>query len=60
MTTPTLPHESEDLESTFLRDNSWKKSYADMILEVSIHDSSFGVGDGGMEEQPNQKSDIEE
>ena len=37
-----------------------KKSYADVIREVSIHDSSFGVGDGDMEEQSNQKSDIEE
>ena len=25
-----------------------------------MHDSSFGVGDGNMEEQPNHKSDIEE
>ena len=61
MTTLALPHESENPESTFLRDNSWKKkSYAEVIQEVYMHDSSFGVGDGDMEEQPNHESDIEE
>ena len=60
MTTPALPHEFEDLESTFLRDNSRKKTYAKVIQEVSMHGSSFGVEDEDMEEQPNHESDTEQ
>ena len=60
MTTLALPHEFEDPESTFLRDNSRKKTYAKVIQEVSMHGSSFGVEDEDMEEQPNHESDTEQ
>ena len=60
MTTPASPHESEDLENIFLRHNARKKSYAEALQELRMHDSNFEVGDGDMEEQPHHESYLEE
>ena len=60
MTTPALPHEPNDLENTFLRDNSRKKSYAEALQEDRMHDSIFEAGDGDREEQPHHESDFNE
>ena len=60
MTTPALPQTSDDLENTFLRDNSRKKSYAKALQEDNLQDSPLEAGNGEMEDQPYQDSDIEE
>ena len=39
MTTPTSLLNSDDLENTFLRDNSRKKSYAEILQEDNMQDS---------------------
>ena len=39
MTTPALPQTSDDLENTFLRDNSRKKSYAKALQEDNMQDT---------------------
>ena len=60
MTTPALPLDSDDLENTLLRDNSRKKSYAEVLQEDSMQDSFLEAGNGDMEDQPYHDSDTEE
>ena len=60
MTTLVLHHDSDDPESTFLRDNSHKKTYAKVIQENAMHDSSFRVGDGDMEDLSNHERGTEQ
>ena len=51
---------SDDLENTFLRDNSRKKSYAKVLQEDNLQDFPLEAGNGEMEDQPYQDSDTEE
>ena len=51
---------SDDLENTFLRDNSRKKSYAEVLQEDNLQDFPLEAGNGEMEDQPYQDSDTEE
>ena len=60
MTTPALLLTSDDLENTFLRDNSRKKSYAEALQEDNMQDSPFEAGNGEMEDQLYHESDTEE
>ena len=60
MTTPALPHEPDDPENTFLRDNSRKKTYAKAIQDANMEEARYGVGDEDKEELPNQEEDIEQ
>ena len=59
MTTPALTHQPDDPKNTFLRDNSRKKAYAEVIQEANMQEVRFGVGDGDKDELPNQESDTE-
>ena len=59
MTTPALPHELDDPETTFLRDNSRKKMYAEAIQDANMQEARHGVGDEDKEELSNQEEDIE-
>ena len=53
MTTPVLHQDSDDPKNNFLRDNSRKKTYAEVIQETTMHESSFGMGDGDKEDLSN-------
>ena len=43
---------SDDLENTFLRDNSRKKSYAEVLQEDNLQDFPIEAGNGEMEDRP--------
>ena len=60
MTTPTLPHEPNDPENAFLRDNSRKKTYAEAIQDANMQQAQYGVAGDNKEELPNQEEDIEQ
>ena len=60
MTTPALPQTSDDLENTFLRDNSRKKSYAKALQEDNMQDTPLEAGNGETEDQLYHDSDTEE
>ena len=60
MTTPALPLNSDDLENTFVRDNSRKKPYAEALQEDNMQDSPLEVGNRETEDQLSHDSDTEE
>ena len=60
MTTPALPHEPDDPENTFLRDNSRKKTYAKAIQDVNMQQARYGMGGDDKEKLPNQEENIEQ
>ena len=49
MTTPDLHRNVDDLENTFLKDNSRKKTYAEVIRETNMDDSSYDEAEDDME-----------
>ena len=49
MTTPALHRDADDLENTFLKDNSRKKTYAEIIQETTMDDSSCDEAEDDME-----------
>ena len=60
MTTPALPLNPDDLENTFVRDNSRKKSYAEALQEDNMQDSPFEARNRETEDQLYHDSDTEE
>ena len=50
MTTPALHRDADNLENTFQRDNSHKKTYAEVTQETNMHDSSFDEAEEDMED----------
>jgi len=45
MTTPVLPHDTDYPESTFLKDNSRKKMYAEVTQDIGMPDLNCSIGD---------------
>ena len=60
MTTPALLLNSDDLENTFLRDNSRKKSYAEVLQEDNMQDSPLEAENSETEDQLYQDRDTRE
>ena len=60
MTTPASLLNSDDLENTFLRDNSRKKSYAEILQEDNKHDSPLEAENSDTEDQQYQDRDTGE
>ena len=60
MTTPVLPLNSDDIENTFVRDNSRKKSYAEALQEDNMQDSPLEAGNRETEDQLYHDSNTEE
>ena len=55
MTTLALHHDADDLENTFLKDNSRKKTYAEVIQETTMDDSSCDEAEDDMENHSSTK-----
>ena len=56
MTTPVLPHDADDSESTFLKDNSRKKTYAEVTQDICMPDLSCNIGNAEDTSQPSHDS----
>ena len=56
MTTPVLPHVADDPESTFLKDNLRKKTYAEVTQDICMPDLSCDIGDEEDTGQPSHDS----
>ena len=50
MTTPALPRETVDPETTFLRDNTRKKTYAEAIQDATMQEERQAVSDSDQDE----------
>ena len=50
MTTPALPRETVDPETTFLRDNTRKKTYAEAIQDATMQEERKAVSDSDQDE----------
>ena len=61
MTTPVLHCDADDHENTFLRDNSRKKTYAEVTQETNMDDSSCDEVEDELENHlsPNQSTDLQ-
>ena len=59
MTTPALPRETVDQETTFLRDNKRKKTYAEAIQDATMQEERQAVSDSDQDELDNQDEDAE-
>ena len=59
MTTPASLLNSDDLENTFLRDNSRKKSYAEILQEDNMQDFPLEAENSDTEDQQQQDRDTE-
>ena len=57
---PDLHHDPDDPENTFLRDNSRKKTYAEVIQDPNMLEARHEVGEEDNEEQPNQEETVEQ
>ena len=57
---PSLPHNSDDPEDTYLHDNSSKKTYVEVIHDANMLEARLGVGEGDNEEQPNPEENVEQ
>ena len=55
MTTPALHRDADDLENTFLKDNSRKKTYMKVIQETNMDDSSCDEAEDDMENHSSTK-----
>ena len=51
MTTPVMHRDTDDLENTFLRDNSSKKTYAEVTQATTMDDSSCNEVEDKLENQ---------
>ena len=60
MTTPASLLNSDDLENTFLRDNSRKKSYVEILQEDNMQDSPLEAENSDTEDQLHQDRDTRE
>ena len=57
MTTPrVLPHDTDDPENTFLKDNSRKKTYAEVTQDICMSDLSCDIDDEEGTGQPSHDS----
>ena len=56
MTTSVLPHDADDSESTFLKDNSRKKTYAEVTQDICMPDLSCNIGNAEDTSQPSHDS----
>ena len=59
MTTPALPRETVDPETTFLRDNTQKKTYAEAIQDATMQEERQAVSDSDQDELDTQDEDAE-
>ena len=57
---PALPHDPNDPENIYLRDNSRKKTYAEVIQDANMLEARYGVGEEDTEELPNQEETVEQ
>ena len=60
MTTPALPREPDDPETTFIRDNTRKKAYVKSIQDANMQEARHGVGDSDKDELVIQEEDAEQ
>ena len=60
MTTPALPREPDDPETTFIRDNTRKKTYAEAILDANMQEARHGVSNSDKDELDIQEEDAEQ
>ena len=51
MTTPVMHRDTDDLENTFLKDNSCKKTYAEVTQATTMDDSSCDEVEDKLENQ---------
>ena len=56
MTTPVLPHDTDDPENTFLKDNSRKKTYVEVTQDICMPDLSCDIDDEEGTGQPSHDS----
>ena len=61
MTTPVLHRDADDLENTFLRDNSHKKTYVEVTQETNMDDSSCNEVEDELENHlsPDRSNDLQ-
>ena len=59
MTTPALPRETVDPETTFLSDNTRKKTYAEAIQDATMQEERQVVSDSDQDELDTQDEDAE-
>ena len=57
---PALPHDPDDPENIYLRNNSCKKTYAEVIQDANMLEARYGVGEEDNEELPNQEETVEQ
>ena len=59
MTTPALPRETVEPETTFLRDNTRKKTYAEAIQDATMQEEKQAVSDSDQDDLDSQDEDAE-
>ena len=57
MTTPALPRETDEPETTFLRDNTRKKTYAEAIQDATMQEENQAVSDSDQDVLDSQDED---
>ena len=57
---PALPHDPDDPENIYLRNNSCKKTYAEVIRDANMLEARYGVGEEDNVELPNQEETVEQ
>ena len=60
MTTPALPRETDEPETTFLRDNTRKKTYAEAIQDATMQEENQAVSDSDQDILDSQDEDAEQ
>ena len=55
-----LPHDPDNPENIYLRNNSRKKTYAEVIQDANMLEARHEVGEEDNEEQPNQEETVEQ